>query len=407
VNKINKKILLNGKPIHPALHIEPGFSSIGVNIGGTYWVLTPRANYKAEDIELAVPSIIHPELADRFKLGSSKNPKSLSEGVEMLTQKWRDVQWFQDERVYPTFSLWAAGTYVFEAFLTYPYLALPGEKGMGKTKVLDVLKGVAFNGLKLVIPSPAVLFRTVHSLRPTTLIDEAEKISDELRAIINVGYKKGATVGRCQADTYQPEFFEVYSPKAFANIAGLGDVTEDRCIVILMTKAPEDDDRRNKPVDQRDPIWTTIRDRFYRIPLDYADQIIQEQKALSLPPWLSARARELWSPLLTLGSIADKEGGSNLFNDVLGLAHDLTASKGLTFESDALVSLLERRLGTKDIIELHPHTLCFDLEQVLNRKGITAEWIAGRLRSLGFKKIGRNSSGVLYEITRDKIKDLR
>src|SRR5262245_28494396 len=127
VNKNSKKITLNGKPIHPALHIEPGFSSVGVIIDGTYWIATSQGNHTAENVDLAVPYIIHPEIADRFQLRPPKGPNSLSEGVEMLIQNWRDLQWFGDERVYPTLSLWAAGTYVFEAFPAYPYLLLPGE----------------------------------------------------------------------------------------------------------------------------------------------------------------------------------------------------------------------------------------------------------------------------------------
>ena len=74
VNKNNKKTTLNGKPIHPALHIEPGFSSVGVIINGTYWIATSQGNHRAENVELAVPYIIHPEIADRFQLRPPLEP---------------------------------------------------------------------------------------------------------------------------------------------------------------------------------------------------------------------------------------------------------------------------------------------------------------------------------------------
>src|SRR5262249_18554869 len=150
-----------------------------------------------------------------------------------------------DQRWYQATSIWTAGTYVFPAFPTYPYLQLTGEKGSGKTKVQDILECVAFNGLKVVDPTPAVLFRIVHSLRPTLLIDEVEGMNaddaKEVRSIINAGYKCGATVPRCEGEGHELRFFEVYGPKSLAGIKGLGSVTEDRCITVVMSK-PESTD---------------------------------------------------------------------------------------------------------------------------------------------------------------------
>ena len=77
--------------------------------------------------------------------------------------------------------------------------------------------------MKFVDPTPAVLFRIVQSLRPTMLIDEAERINSDdarvIQSILNAGYKVGSTVPRIEGDDRHIEFFEVYSPKSLSSIS--------------------------------------------------------------------------------------------------------------------------------------------------------------------------------------------
>jgi hypothetical protein len=262
-----------------------------------------------------------------------------------LIDKFRFLVWFEDQRWYSVVSVWAAATYLAPAFPAFPYLQLTGEKGSGKTKVQDTLELVAFNALKVVDPTPAVLFRIVHALRPTLLIDEAEQINSkegqELRSIIKAGYKAGASVPRVEGkDTRKLCFFDVYSPKCFAAIRSLGAVTEDRCITVVMAKPEMADPRQNRILDPQDSEWGTIRDGFYRLPFIYAESAQALVKSgLSLPSCLRARDRELWSPLLAIAAITDEESGLGLYTDILELAVDSVKEKGLSYEIEAILGL--------------------------------------------------------------------
>jgi len=159
----------------------------------------------------------------------------------------------------------------------------------------------------MIDPTPAVLFRIVHALRPTLLMDEVEKMNTdearEVRGIVNAGYKQGATVLRVEGEDRKVKFFEVYSPKCLAGIRGLGSVTEDRCITIVMSKPIQDDHRQNRTVDPHDAEWSVIRDGFYRLPFSYGNKILQGLDEKSFPVWLRARDRELWSPSLWMGKV--------------------------------------------------------------------------------------------------------
>lgn len=410
---------LNKRLFHPALHIEPGFSSVGVITGEgskpLFQILTSLGGpYPAEHVKdsLTAKPIVHPGLSDRWRPVS--NPPSLSESIALLIEKLRSLVWFEDERWYPVIAVWSAGTYLFPAFPAYPYLQQTGEKGSGKTKLHDVLECTAFNALKVIDPTPAVLFRLVHALRPTLLIDEAEKMNteegQEVRGIINAGYKRGATVPRCEGEGHELKFFEVYGPKCLAGIRGLGAVTEDRCITVVMFKPKPGEARQNIAVNPADGEWQTIRNGFYRLPFTCAGKIASCVDGLRLPDWLRARDRELWLPLLQIASLVDDEAELGVFDDVLGLAWESINQKGLTFDAEAIIGLLDSMLDGKDRLQIHPVDLVEGLEQSLNRRGrISPEWVAARLRNLGFKKADppRDRKGVIYEVTAEKLSEVR
>jgi hypothetical protein len=82
----------------------------------------------------------------------------------------------------------------------------------------------------------AVLFRLVDARRPTLLMDEAEDLQrSSLRAILNAGFEKAATVPRCMGQQVQD--FHVFCPKALACIGPLPDTLADRSIIIPMKRA--------------------------------------------------------------------------------------------------------------------------------------------------------------------------
>jgi len=408
---------LVGRSIHPAIHIEPDFQSVGVvtreNTKLVYKIITSNGkSYLAENIKgaLLVEPDISPLLSSRWQ--QSSKPLTLSKAVALLERKMHDLICFEDKRWYPTLAIWVAGTYLFPVFGSYPYLQLTGEKGSGKTKIQDIFECVTFNAFKMVGVTPAVLFRIIHALRPTLLIDEAEKMNTdqagEIRAIINAGYKLGAMVPRCVGDDYHIKHFDVYSPKCLAGINGLGDVTEDRCITVVMARPPYSDTRQNTAVNPKDPAWGKIRDGFYRLPFDYASKITTDFDNLKLPHWLAARDRELWGPLLQIATIVDDErrDKKNLFDSLLGLAKKSVKARGLSFETDELLEILESVLDGEESIKIRPGELVDRLKDILDRK-ITPQQIGEKLRSLGFERYTRNKRGVVYEVKQAKIQEIR
>lgn len=213
---------------------------------------------------------------------------------------------------HPTlFASWAMASWFREAFLSLARLSVVGERGCGKSKAQEILALCALNGIMSLDPTAAVLFRVVEGYRPTLCFDEVEAMEDESRvavmAIVNSGYKRGATVLRTVPPDFHVESFDVYCPLTLSGIKALPKVTEDRCIPVVMRRG-KSVNVVNLEVDPADPAWGTIRALCYRLLLTRFADVKAHYKRVALPAWLNARSRELWRPLFTIADLAELDG---------------------------------------------------------------------------------------------------
>ena len=136
-------------------------------------------------------------------------------------------------------ALWILAAIFHENFVTFPYLFLNASKESGKSRLLKLISHL-LNGICTTNLTEAVLFRQ----RTPLAIDEFENISSKekrnLRELLNMAYKKGGVVQRARKlpnEKIVIDTFEVYRPIAMANISGMDDVLEDRCITIILDKS--------------------------------------------------------------------------------------------------------------------------------------------------------------------------
>src|SRR5690606_1538669 len=117
---------------------------------------------------------------------------------------------------------------------------------------------------------------------PTVLFDEVDTIwgskapgNEELRALLNSGYRRGASAGRCAArgNEIVAEDFPTYSAVALAGIGSLPDTILTRSVIVRMRRRSPDEviepyrQRVNGPEGER------IRERLARWAFSVADSI--------------------------------------------------------------------------------------------------------------------------------------
>jgi hypothetical protein len=214
-------------------------------------------------------------------------------------------------------ALWIAHTHAIEAAETTPYLAVTSAlKRSGKTRLREVLELLVREPLSASNMTEATLFRAVEQMMPTLLLDEADAIfearnREELRGMLNAGYRKGAVALRMGGANYTTvDRYRVYCPKAFFGIGEfLPDTLQDRVIRLRLERrlrGLREESIERFRVREAEPEGHALRDGL-------AEWLDEEQiKRLrvvrpELPEELDDRAQDSWEPLF---AIADLAGGN-------------------------------------------------------------------------------------------------
>jgi hypothetical protein len=212
--------------------------------------------------------------------------------------------------------LWVAHTWTVDAFDSTPRLALLSpERRCGKTRVLELVEMLSHAARFTVSMSPSYLFRSVEQFRPTLLLDEADNVFGgrgadthaDLRALINAGHRRGATVGRIIGDgaAMTPAEFSVFAPVALASKGDhLPDTVLDRSVIVRMRRrAPNEtvEPLRRKRAEAR---AAKLARRLAAWAYRHGDELADVDPAM--PEGVVDRAADVWEPLL---AIADAAGG--------------------------------------------------------------------------------------------------
>ena len=260
-----------------------------------------------------------PKAGVRGRAVTLKEPELWAEpvdGVKLLNDlsAWvRRYVWLRKEAA-DTIAVWVAATWFVEDLYFAPILALISPtKRCGKTLVLDLLRYVCRRGLLTsgIGASPPVIFRLNEMKQPTFLIDEAEKLGGpkadrDLIAMLNVGYRRGATVQRCveSGGDYAVCEFEAFGFRALAAIRGLWDTILDRAIVVQLHRKLRDGtvERFNGRDIERE--GATLAAQLARWAEDHRRLIAEAENGAPRPLWLHDRECDNWACLFAVAALA-------------------------------------------------------------------------------------------------------
>ncbi|MEL7555460.1 MAG: DUF3631 domain-containing protein [bacterium] len=205
-------------------------------------------------------------------------------------------------------TLWSTWAHIVDKAAISPNLAFVSPlRACGKSTALDIVQRLAPRALSVSGISPAALFRTIEALKPTLLIDEADKLfrnDDELRTLLNAGFTRGsAAVVRIVGEDLEPRLFSTWGAKALALIGRLPDTLASRSVIIPMRRKRPDEKTERLRAD-RDQGFAELRSRIARWTADNGEMIVAADP--DIPSGLSDRQADCWRELLR---IADTAGG--------------------------------------------------------------------------------------------------
>lgn len=222
---------------------------------------------------------------------------------------------FPSEHCAPMLALWYAHTHAADHFYVTPRLILDSaEPGSGKTRVLEVAQFLVRAPEMTISATTAALFRMVSDGPITILFDEVDAIfnpknggnNEDLRAMLNAGYKRSATIARCVGDAraMKVERFPVYAPAALAGIAGHMPATiTTRAITIHMKRRRADEEVAEFWEEDVERQARPLRDKLATWMAHVGTRVGAARP--TMPDGVRDRAAEIWRPLI---AIADEAG---------------------------------------------------------------------------------------------------
>jgi hypothetical protein len=211
-------------------------------------------------------------------------------------------------------ALWAAHTHVALETYSTPRLVLDSTMpGSGKTTVLEHLQRLSYSPIQAAsISSPALLARMLSKGLRTILIDEVDRSLDpkkpgveDLIAILNSGYKRGATrpvLVPGKGGDWDVAEMSTYAPVAMAgNSPHLPDDTRSRSIRVLLMPdlygISESSDWEDIEPDAHD-----LAERLIQA-MEGAREYIRRVRP-ELPAGCVGRMKEKWNPLKRVAAAA-------------------------------------------------------------------------------------------------------
>ncbi|MFW5709593.1 MAG: hypothetical protein ACOCX5_05170, partial [Chloroflexota bacterium] len=352
----------------------------------------------------------------RFLEGEAVQPGEVFNTIHDLFTRYVDFRSPVESRI---LTLWTIGTYFYQMFPAFPYLALNGPKNSGKSTVLRVLQPLAFNMITTSDPTGASMFRLIHYTSCTVGIDEAERYHNprdpgmqQIRQLLNSGYKQGMPAIRITGDDMKPQAFDVYSPKILAAIMGLEDILASRCIAIPMRRT----DKR-MPAFPPDFDGAVIRHQLYTLALTHFKAIQRNYFHRPALHKLHNRSGELWSPLVALAAFFEGVGQVAGLLDAISEAAEwdeqLSEGKALSDREEAVLQALEIMTRNADgAVWLKAAKLREQVAKLLGQPVEQlghAQWIAhilSRLHLLDNGRRKRQMDGVVYAIQRTAVIDM-
>ncbi len=352
----------------------------------------------------------------RYLDGETIQPGAVFAAIHELFKTYVDFRSDIESRL---LTLWTIGTYFYTMFPAYPYLALNGPKNSGKSTVMRVLQPLAFNMITTSDPTGPSMFRLIHQTSCTVGIDEAERYHNpkdpgmqQIRQLLNSGYKQGMPAIRVTGDDLKPQAFDVYSPKILAAIMGLEDILASRCIAIPMRRTT-----RKMLSFPPDFDGAALRHQLYILALTHFQAVYTNYFERPELHKLHNRSGELWSPLIALAAFFEEQGGVVGLLDAISNAAEwdeqISEGKSLSEREEAVLQALELLTRNADeIVWVKGTDLREKIRSLLGQSADemgNAQWIGHVLKRLQLIDNSRRKhhvGGKLYAIERHEVLDM-
>jgi hypothetical protein len=198
-----------------------------------------------------------------------------------------------------------------------PYISITSPAPeCGKSRLLEVFAKLLGDERALFVAgsmTPATLYRSREEKPVALLVDEVGRLfgrrddaAKELAAILDSGYRRGATVPRAVpvGKGFVVRRWPVFGPAVLAGLGEMADTTRSRCIPIVLQRRPREAHVDPFFEDEAEPVAEAIRSRLEAAAPVLAAALRRHRPDIRPLEGLRDRTIETWRGLLAVAELA-------------------------------------------------------------------------------------------------------
>jgi len=262
-------------------------------------------------------------------------------------------------------TLWIAHAHLVDAFENSPRLAfLSPEPGSGKSRCMELTEALVPRPVLSVNSTVAYVFRKISDEAglPTLLMDEIDAVfskgkgdgNEDLRGLLNSGYRKGATAGRAaiRGKEIVTEEWPSFCAVALAGLNQLPDTLMTRSIVVNMKRRRHgqvvEPFRRRVNAPEALELYTQLETFANHVRPTITDAWPE------LPEGIEDRDADIWEPILAIADAAGDHWPATAREAAVAMVADAQkkpATLGIKLLADIRTAMGENdRISSMDLL---------------------------------------------------------
>lgn len=358
---------------------------------------------------------------------SAKGARASVDGAKLMQ---RVADWLTRFVAYPAphvaavHAAWIMHTWVVECFDNTPRLAfLSTEPGSGKSRALEVSEPLLADPVLTVNVSTSYLFRRIAvdegAPLPTVLFDEVDAVftknasatTEEVRGLLNSGYRRGATVGRTvvRGKEITPEEWPSFCPVMLAGLDDLPDTLMTRSVVVRMRRRSSSE--TIQPYRRRATEGDAASIRAELAAWAERARPRMQDAWPELPEEITDRNADVWEPLIAVADAAGGQWPEQLRAAAVAMVEEQNQrppTLGIRLLDDIRTIMTEHSvMFTGDLLKALNDMETAPWGGLLAGEPITARWLARKLARFDIEtnKTVRIGSDVAKGYSRERFAD--
>jgi len=312
-----------------------------------------------------IDKLLSPTAFLEYKKGIRPNPKDVFQRIVDVVSFFLDFSnSIADQQTMSEFiACYILTTWFLDAYNVIGFLWPTGERGCGKTNLLNVVADLSYLGQVILAGGSYASLRDMADNGATLAFDDAENLADpkksdpDKRALLLAGNRRGATVTLKEPDgknRWKIRHVNAFCHRLFSSINLPESVLASRSIVVPLIRTD------NHNIGNRDPAdhalwphdWRKLIDDLWVLATVYLPEMKIFDELVGNSSSLVGRSLQPWRAVLAVAAWLEKNGVNGIQNRMINLADNYQQEKP-EFEVSDFTSLVIHA-----IFECANNTIC-------------------------------------------------